>query len=128
MRADVKPTHIKTAYANHEEMCASDVDAVLIFTERVHHFPFAKLAMQSGKHVYTAVPMANTLEDRDGLRARRRLSLHPPRLLSPGQHRSSARPRLRPPRVRHRCALRPRLAAIFPGACLLNKIFQASIR
>jgi predicted dehydrogenase len=54
---------IAVSYTNHEQMCASDVDAVLIFTERVHHFQFAKQALEAGKHVYTAVPMANSLEE-----------------------------------------------------------------
>ncbi|MGF1484082.1 MAG: Gfo/Idh/MocA family protein [Opitutales bacterium] len=63
-RAEVASQYaLQHTYANHDEMCASDVDAVLIFTERVHHFPFAKQALQAGKHVYTAVPMGNSLEE-----------------------------------------------------------------
>lgn len=63
-RAEVAKLHgLTTTYASHDEMCASDVDAVLIFTPRMYHFPFAKQAMLAGKHVYTAVPMANSLDE-----------------------------------------------------------------
>ncbi len=54
---------IAGAFGDHDAMCASNVDAVLIFVDRSRHFPFAKQALQSGKHVYTAVPMANTVEE-----------------------------------------------------------------
>lgn len=41
-----------------EEMLASDVDAVAIFTQRWTHAPLVLQALEAGKHVYSAVPMA----------------------------------------------------------------------
>lgn len=41
-----------------EEMLASDVDAVAIFTQRWTHAPLVLQALDAGKHVYSAVPMA----------------------------------------------------------------------
>lgn len=54
---------IRRTFANHDELCASDVDAVLIFTERVKHVPFAIQALRAGKHVYSAVPAATQLHE-----------------------------------------------------------------
>lgn len=44
--------------ASFEDMLASDVDAVAIFTQRWTHGPLVVQALQAGKHVYSAVPMA----------------------------------------------------------------------
>jgi predicted dehydrogenase len=41
-----------------EELLASDVDAVAIFTQRWTHGQIALDALRAGKHVYSAVPMA----------------------------------------------------------------------
>jgi predicted dehydrogenase len=41
----------------------SKCNAVAIFTDRSRHFPFAKAALLAGKHVYSAVPMANTVDE-----------------------------------------------------------------
>jgi len=46
-----------------EELCASDVDAIAIFTQRWMHGPQAAQALAAGKHVYSAVPMGVTLEE-----------------------------------------------------------------
>lgn len=46
-----------------DEMLASDVDAVCIFTSRWMHAPMAIQALRAGKHVYSAVPAAITLEE-----------------------------------------------------------------
>ncbi|MDX2108787.1 MAG: Gfo/Idh/MocA family oxidoreductase [Verrucomicrobiota bacterium] len=54
---------LTTVYSNHTELFASDVDAVCIFTERVKHVPYSIQALRSGKHVYSAVPAAGTLEE-----------------------------------------------------------------
>jgi predicted dehydrogenase len=40
-----------------EEVCASDVDAVALFTQPWLHAPQAIQAMEAGKHVYSAVPI-----------------------------------------------------------------------
>ena len=49
--------------ADFEAMLASDVDAVAIFTQRWTHGPLVVEALRAGKHVYSAVPMAFTLEE-----------------------------------------------------------------
>lgn len=46
-----------------EELLASDVDAVAIFTQRWTHGPLVERALQAGKHVYSAVPMAVTEDE-----------------------------------------------------------------
>lgn len=50
-------------YRSLDEMLKSDVDAVCIFTQRWMHAPMAIQAMRAGKHVYSAVPAAITLEE-----------------------------------------------------------------
>lgn len=52
-----------TTTQSFEEMLASDVDAVAIFTQRWTHAPFVLAALEAGKHVYSAVPMATELTD-----------------------------------------------------------------
>jgi predicted dehydrogenase len=46
-----------------EALLASDVDAVAIFTQRWTHGPLVLQALEAGKHVYSAVPMAITAEE-----------------------------------------------------------------
>ncbi|MFC7849515.1 Gfo/Idh/MocA family protein [Arthrobacter sp. NPDC057388] len=46
-----------------EELLASDVDAVAIFTQRWTHGPLVERALRAGKHVYSAVPMAVTEDE-----------------------------------------------------------------
>ncbi|MFE5836867.1 Gfo/Idh/MocA family protein [Arthrobacter sp. NPDC056493] len=46
-----------------DELLASDVDAVAIFTQRWTHGPLVERALRAGKHVYSAVPMAVTEEE-----------------------------------------------------------------
>lgn len=46
-----------------EELLASDVDAVALFTQRWTHGPLAVRALRAGKHVYSAVPMAVSEEE-----------------------------------------------------------------
>ena len=52
-----------TAVESFEEMLASDLDAVAIFTQRWTHAPLVLAALEAGKHVYSAVPMATELTD-----------------------------------------------------------------
>ncbi len=47
----------RDAYATLDEICASDVDAVALFTQPWLHAPQAVQAMEAGKHVYSAVPI-----------------------------------------------------------------------
>ncbi|WP_226759049.1 Gfo/Idh/MocA family protein, partial [Arthrobacter sp. SO3] len=49
--------------ASFEDLLASDVDAVAIFTQRWTHGPLVLQALRAGKHVYSAVPMAITEEE-----------------------------------------------------------------
>ncbi|MEU5870768.1 Gfo/Idh/MocA family oxidoreductase [Glycomyces sp. NPDC047369] len=49
--------------AGFDAMLASDVDAIAIFTQRWTHGPLAVRALRAGKHVYSAVPMAFTVEE-----------------------------------------------------------------
>ncbi|HZQ09002.1 MAG TPA: Gfo/Idh/MocA family oxidoreductase, partial [Anaerolineae bacterium] len=50
-----------------DELLASDVDAVALFTQRWMHAPQAIQALRAGKHVYTAVPAAITVEETEQL-------------------------------------------------------------
>ncbi len=46
-----------------DALLGSDVDAVAIFTQRWTHGPLVVEALRAGKHVYSAVPMAFTVEE-----------------------------------------------------------------
>lgn len=46
-----------------DEMLASPVDAIAIFTQRWTHGPLVVRALRAGKHVYSAVPMAITADE-----------------------------------------------------------------
>lgn len=50
-------------YPSFEDVLASDVDAVAIFTQRWTHGPLVLKALEAGKHVYSAVPMAITADE-----------------------------------------------------------------
>ncbi len=54
---------IKHTFDSMEAICASDVDAVLIFAQRHLHGPMAIHALKQGKHVYSSVPAGCTLEE-----------------------------------------------------------------
>jgi len=54
-------------YTDFDEMLKSNIDAVAIFTQRWSHAPYAIKALKAGKHVYSAVPAAVTLEELDEL-------------------------------------------------------------
>ncbi|HCN06324.1 MAG TPA: oxidoreductase [Lentisphaeria bacterium] len=54
---------IEDTYESHEALCSSDVDAVAIITQRHMHGPQALEALNKGKHVYSAVPAAITVEE-----------------------------------------------------------------
>lgn len=53
---------IRQTFASLEELCESDVDAVVIMSQRWMHGPQAVKALRSGKHVYSAVPAGITVE------------------------------------------------------------------
>lgn len=50
-----------------EALAARDVDAVAIFTERWTHAPMTLEALEAGKHVFSSVPAATTLDELDAL-------------------------------------------------------------
>ena len=54
---------IARTYASLDELCDSDVDAIALFTQRWLHGPQAVRALEAGKHVYSAVPAATTVEE-----------------------------------------------------------------
>ena len=49
--------HTRDAYTSLDEICASDIDALALFTQPWLHAPQAVQAMKAGKHVYSAVPI-----------------------------------------------------------------------
>ena len=68
MRADrlaeqAKQHDIAETYATLDEMCRADLDAIAIITQPWLHAKQAIQAMESGKHVYCAVPPASSPSD-----------------------------------------------------------------
>ena len=54
----------KKVFYNFEDVLKDkDINAVAIFTQRHLHAPLVKQALRAGKHVYSAVPTATTVED-----------------------------------------------------------------
>ena len=62
-RVLVEQEGLDGAVDDFETMLATDVDAVAIFTQRWTHGPLVVQALQAGKHVYSAVPMAISMEE-----------------------------------------------------------------
>jgi predicted dehydrogenase len=54
---------VARTYPSFDELCRSDVDAIAIFTQRWLHGPMAIQALKAGKHVYSAVPAASSVEE-----------------------------------------------------------------
>ncbi len=54
----------KDLYGSLDEICKSDLDALVIITQHWLHAPQAVQALESGKHVYSAVPVI-TIPDSD---------------------------------------------------------------
>jgi len=61
--ARAKEFGVKRTFASLDELCKSDVDAIALFTPRWSHGPQAVQALKAGKHLYSAVPAAATLEE-----------------------------------------------------------------
>lgn len=55
-------SNLSGTFESFEEMLKSDIDAVVIMTQRWTHHEFVIKALRAGKHVYSAVPMATTEE------------------------------------------------------------------
>lgn len=58
---------IAETYSSLDEICASDLDALVIITQHWMHAEQCIQAMNAGKHVYSAVPAAQSLEECDRL-------------------------------------------------------------
>jgi len=58
-----KKIGVERTFPSLDELCKTDVDAIAIFTQRWLHGPQAIQALKAGKHVYSAVPAAITLDD-----------------------------------------------------------------
>lgn len=58
-----KRHNVERTYATAEELIASDVDAVAVFTQRWTHGELVLKALRAGKHVYSSVPMAMSVEE-----------------------------------------------------------------
>lgn len=54
---------IRRSVGSLDELLATDVDAVAIFTQRWMHAPQAIAALRAGKHVYSAVPAAISIPE-----------------------------------------------------------------
>jgi predicted dehydrogenase len=54
---------LKQTFPSLDELLKSDIDAVAIFTQRHLHGEHTIKALKAGKHVYCAVPMAQSKED-----------------------------------------------------------------
>ena len=58
---------VEKTFDSLDALCASDCDCIAIFTQRWKHGPQAVQALRAGKHVYSAVPAAVTLEELEEL-------------------------------------------------------------
>jgi len=58
---------IAETYSSLDDICQSDIDALAIITQHWLHAPQAIKALKAGKHVYSAVPTAYSLEECDAL-------------------------------------------------------------
>lgn len=58
---------LKRVMTTLDDLCASDVDAIALFSQRWLHAPQAIQALRAGKHVYSAVPAAVEIEELDEL-------------------------------------------------------------
>lgn len=54
---------IERSCASLEDLCESDVDAVALLTQRHLHGPQSRQVLESGKHLYCAVPIGQTIEE-----------------------------------------------------------------
>jgi len=50
-----------------DDLCDTDVDAIAIITQHWLHAPQAVQALEAGKHVYSAVPAAHSMEELEAL-------------------------------------------------------------
>jgi predicted dehydrogenase len=63
LRAKSEKFGISQVCPSLDELCQTDVDAIAIFTQNWLHGPQAVQALRAGKHVYSAVPAAISMEE-----------------------------------------------------------------
>jgi len=63
LRAKSERFGIQATCPSLDDLCALDIDAVAIITQHWLHAPQAVQALRAGKHVYSAVPTAHSLEE-----------------------------------------------------------------
>jgi predicted dehydrogenase len=63
VRTTAREFAVERTFGDYDELLDSDVDAVALFTQRWMHGPMAIAALKRGKHVYSAVPMAVSVDE-----------------------------------------------------------------
>lgn len=63
LRANAEAHDVPRTCASLDELCETDVDAVIIITQHWLHAPQAVQALKAGKDVYSAVPAAHSLAE-----------------------------------------------------------------
>jgi len=67
LAAAAKEFEIAETYPSLDALCASDVEAVALFTQPWLHAPQAVQALEAGKHVYSAVPVVSMTDGEESL-------------------------------------------------------------
>lgn len=63
LEAARKDFGVQRLFARYEDLLASDVDAIALYTQRWVHGPMTIAALKAGKHVYSSVPMASAVDE-----------------------------------------------------------------
>src|SRR5579862_8155753 len=63
LKASAEKHGIAKCTTSYDELLASDVDAIVIITQHWLHAPQAIQALKAGKHVYSAVPSAVSMDE-----------------------------------------------------------------
>jgi len=63
LKEKCKKFEITESYPSLDALCESDVDAIAVITQHHLHGPHAVQALKAGKHVYSAVPSAVSMEE-----------------------------------------------------------------
>ncbi len=63
LRAAAEEFGIAKTYASLDDVCKSDVDAVVLVTQHWLHAPQAMQVLESGKHVYSSAPAGTTVDE-----------------------------------------------------------------
>lgn len=60
---EVAEQYQSTYFANYEDLLNTDMDAVIVTSENIHHITHVTAAAKAGKHILCEKPLATTLED-----------------------------------------------------------------